>query len=70
MEFMKKTTIETIRNKWMKEKNLTINIIKELSNMFNKVTVGCFFGADFEGLKVPQIRNGVKNEYLLGETVV
>lgn len=70
MEFMKKATIDMIRNKWMKAEDRTINIVKEISNLFNKITIGCFFGSDYESLMVPQIRNGVKSEYLLGETVI
>ena len=44
----------------MKAKNREINIVSEVSNLFINIIISCLFGSGNEGLKVPQIKNGIE----------
>jgi hypothetical protein len=52
IEMMKGITIDVIRNKWMNAKDGQIDIVKETSNLFIKITLQCLFGTDSEDIKV------------------
>ena len=67
---MKGITIDVIRNKWMNAKDGQIDIVKETSNLFIKITLQCLFGTDSEDIKVIQRFNGVESLKPLGETMI
>jgi cytochrome P450 len=46
VDMMKDSTIDIIRNKWMKAKDGQINIVSESSNLFINITLCCLFGAN------------------------
>ena len=46
IEMMKDVTLDVIRNKWMKAEGRQIDIVKESSNLFIKITLKCLFGGD------------------------
>ncbi len=48
---MKEITVETINENWMKAE--TIDIVKEASNLFIKITLKCMFGTGFNGQLIP-----------------
>jgi cytochrome P450 len=47
INMMKEITIETIKDNWMKAES--IDIVKEASNLFIKITLKCMFGTGFNG---------------------
>jgi hypothetical protein len=47
IQMMKKITIDTIQDRWMKAEKL--DIVKEASNLFIEITLKCMFGASFKG---------------------
>ena len=54
VEMMKDVTIHMIRNKWMKAENQQIDIVKESSNLFIKITLTCLFGTTKDDIMVTQ----------------
>jgi cytochrome P450 len=54
IDMMKDVTIETIRKNWMKADKKEIDIVKETSNLFIKITLQCLFGEDKGDIEVPQ----------------
>jgi cytochrome P450 len=53
VDMMKDVTIHMIREKWMKADKQHIDIVKESSNLFIKITLTCLFGATKEDIMVP-----------------
>ncbi len=70
VEMMKKSTIEIIRNKWMKANDGIIDIVKETSNLFINITLCCLFGTDQENIKIIQKKDGKEELMLLGESMI
>jgi cytochrome P450 len=52
IEMMKDVTLDVIRNKWMKAEGKKIDIVKESSNLFIKITLKCLFGGDNSDIKI------------------
>jgi cytochrome P450 len=46
IDMMKLSTLEIIRNKWMKAHDGKIDIVKESANLFINITQCCLFGSD------------------------
>jgi hypothetical protein len=46
IEMMKESTLDIIRNKWMKAQEGKIDIVKETANLFINITQRCLFGSD------------------------
>ncbi len=46
IDMMKESTLEIIRNKWMKAQDGKIDIVKESANLFINITQCCLFGSD------------------------
>ncbi len=70
IEMIKEIALDVIRNKWMKIEGKKIDIVKESTNLFNKITQKCLFGEDNQDIKIIQRKNGVEIECLLGETMI
>jgi hypothetical protein len=70
VDMMKDVTIHMIRNKWMKAENQHIDIVKESSNLFIKITLTCLFGTSKEDIMVTQRTAGQESQHLLGQTMV
>jgi hypothetical protein len=66
VDMMKDVTIHMIRNKWMKAENQQIDIVKESSNLFIKITLTCLFGTSKEDIMVTQRSAGQESLHLLG----
>jgi hypothetical protein len=54
----------------MKAENKQIDIAKEVSNLFIKITLRCLFGGDNTNLEVLQKINGKESLQPLGETMI
>jgi cytochrome P450 len=52
IEMMKEISLDVIRNKWMKAEGEQIDIVKESSNLFIKITLKCLFGSDNQEIKI------------------
>jgi hypothetical protein len=52
IEMMKDVSLDVIRNKWMKAEGKKIDIVKESSNLFIKITLKCLFGGDNSDIKI------------------
>ena len=65
---MKEITMETIRENWMKAE--TIDIVKESSSLFIKITLKCMFGTGFNGQMIPQRVSGDVKQMELGEAIL
>jgi cytochrome P450 len=52
IEMMKDVSLDVIRNKWMKTEGKKIDIVKESSNLFIKITLKCLFGGDNSDIKI------------------
>jgi cytochrome P450 len=70
VEMMKDVTIHMIRNKWMKAENQQIDIVKESSNLFIKITLTCLFGTTKDDIMVTQRSAGQESLHLLGQTMI
>jgi hypothetical protein len=70
VDMMKDVTIHMIRNKWMKAENQQIDIVKESSNLFIKITLTCLFGLAKEDIMVTQRTAGQESLHLLGQTMI
>ena len=46
VDMMKNSTVNIIRNKWMKKSDGIIDIVKETSNLFINIALCCLFGSD------------------------
>lgn len=54
----------------MKIEGKKIDIVKESTNLFIKITQKCLFGEDDQDIKIIQRKNGVETECLLGESMI
>lgn len=70
IEMIKEITLDVIKNKWMKIEGKKIDIVKESTNLFIKITQKCLFGEDDQDIKIIQRKNGVETECLLGESMI
>jgi cytochrome P450 len=52
VDMMKDVTIHMIHNKWMKAENQQIDIVRESSNLFIKITLTCLFGTTKEDIMI------------------
>ena len=52
IEMMKDISLDVLRNKWMKAEGEEIDIVKESSNLFIKITLKCLFGSDNQEIKI------------------
>ncbi len=68
IETIKDVTIDMIDKKWMKCDK--IDIVKESSNLFNKITLQCLFGAEKGDIEVEQMVNGVMKMHSVGEVMI
>lgn len=70
---MKEVTIRTIREEWSPangEKSKRIDIVKEASNLFIKITLTCLFGEGYLEEKVKQRVKGKEVWLPLGEVIL
>jgi cytochrome P450 len=70
VDMMKEVTVHMIRDKWMKAENQQIDIVRESSNLFIKITLTCLFGTSKEDIKITQRTNGVDSMHLMGESMI
>jgi hypothetical protein len=70
IEMMKDVSLDVLRTKWMTAKGNQIDIVKESSNLFIKITLKCLFGGDNQDITIIQRKNGVETQCLLGETMI
>jgi cytochrome P450 len=52
IDMIKDVTIDMIKNKWMKADGNQIDIVKQTSQLFIKITLRCLFGGNNEDIKV------------------
>ena len=64
IETIKDVTIEMIGKKWMQCNK--IDIVKESSNLFIKITLQCLFGAEKDDIEVEQMVKGIKEMHPVG----
>ena len=70
IEMMKDVSLDVLRNKWMKVEGRQIDIVKESSNLFIKITLKCLFGGDNSDITIIQRKNGVETQCLIGESMI
>lgn len=70
VDMMKNSTIDIIKNKWIKANDGLIDIVKESSNLFINITLRCLFGSDQENIKIIQRIDGIEELMHLGESII
>lgn len=70
IELMKQVTISTIQGRWSNAEGSEIDIVKEASNLFIKITIVCMFGSECADLKLKQRVNGNDVWMSLGEVII
>ena len=70
VDMMKEVTVHMIRDKWMKAENEHIDIVRESSNLFIKITLTCLFGTTKEDIMITQRTAGQDSLQLLGQTMI